>query len=279
MKHTISKTPKLIPAMLGLITLAMLLGSCGNTRALTYMQGSFDTARLSQVKIPEPIIQKGDLLSIIVYSDNLEATKLYNQTLINSGASIQAGAPNGGAIENSLGNSPTTPGYLVDENGNIEMQGIGLLHVDSLTRRALKDTLDQRLAPFLTHPYYTIRFLNQHYTMLGEIAKPGLYAITGDRVNLLEALGVAGDMTFFGRRDNVLVIRETNGVRQFARLDLTKPEIIASPYFYMQQNDVIIFEANKKKVAANDQTTVRNVSLAATVISLFAIIYSIFRNN
>jgi polysaccharide export outer membrane protein len=269
-----------MPAMLlGLITLAMLLGSCGNLRTLTYMQGSFDTAKLSQVNIPEPIIQKGDLLSIIVYSDNLEATKLYNQTLINSAASVQTGMQNGGAIENSLGNSPTTPGYLVDENGNIELQGIGLVHVDSLTRGALKDTLDHRLSPYLTHPYYTIRFLNQHYTMLGEIAKPGIYAITGDRVNLLEALGVAGDMTFFGRRDNVLVIRETNGKRQFARLDLTKPEIISSPYFYMQQNDVVIFEANKKKVPANDQTTVRNVSLAATVISLFAIIYSIFRNN
>ena len=158
------------------------------------------------------------------------------------------------------------------------MQGLGLLHVDSLTPSVLKDTLAHRLAPFLTNPYYTIRFLNRHYTMLGEIGRPGVYAITGDRLNLLEALGVAGDMTFFGRRDNVLVIRETNGKRQFARLDLTKPEIIASPYFYLQQNDVIIFEANKKKVAANDQTTIRNVSLAATVISVFAIIYSVFRN-
>ena len=278
MKHRISRTQKLIPAVLmGLITLTTLLGSCGNMRTLTYMQGSFDTAKLSQVNFPEPIIQKGDLLSIIVYSDNPEATKLYNQTLINSGPST-AGAQSGGAGESPGGSSPTAPGYLVDENGNIEMQGIGLVHIDSLTRRALKDTLDHRLAPYLTNPYYTIRFLNRHYTMLGEVGKPGIYAITGDRVNLLEALGAAGDMTFFGRRDNVLVIRETNGQRQFARLDLTKPEIIVSPYFYLQQNDVIIFEANKKKVAANDQTTVRNVSLAATVISVFAIIYSIFRN-
>jgi polysaccharide export outer membrane protein len=279
MKHSISRTQKLIPAVLmGLITLTTLLGSCGNMRTLTYMQGSFDTAKLSQVNFPEPIIQKGDLLSIIVYSDNPEATKLYNQTLINSGASTPAGSTqSGGSGESVAGNSPTAPGYLVDENGNIELQGIGLLHVDSMTRAVLKDTLSRRLAPFLTNPYYTIRFLNRHYTMLGEVQKPGVYAIT-DRVNLLEALGVAGDMTFFGRRDNVLVIRETNGKRQFARLDLTKPEIIASPYFYVQQNDVIIFEANKKKIAANDQTTIRNVSLAATVISVFAIIYSVFRN-
>jgi polysaccharide biosynthesis/export protein len=277
MKHTISRAPKALPALLmGLITITMSLGACTNMRTLTYMQGSFDTAKLSQVKVPEPIIQKGDLLSIIVYSDNQEATKLYNQPLINSAPST-AGTQSGGVGESTPGSSPTTPGYLVDENGNIELQGIGLVHVDSLTRGALKDTLDHRLAPFLTNPYYTIRFLNRHYTMLGEIGRPGIYAISGDRVNLLEALGVAGDMTFFGRRDNVLVIRETNGKRQFARLDLTKPEIIASPYFYLQQNDVVIFEANKKKITANDQTTVRNVSLAATLISLFAIIYSVFK--
>jgi polysaccharide biosynthesis/export protein len=270
----------MIPTLLmGLIALTTLLGSCANMRNLTYMQGSFDTAKLSQINFPEPVIQKGDLLSIIVYSDNYDATKLYNQTLITSAPSTSGAQTQGSSTQESVpGSSPTTPGYLVDENGNIEMQGIGLLHVDSLTPSVLKDTLAHRLAPFLTNPYYTIRFLNRHYTMLGEIGRPGIYAITGDKLNLLEALGVAGDMTFFGRRDNVLVIRETNGKRQFARLDLTKPEIIASPYFYLQQNDVIIFEANKKKVAANDQTTVRTVSLAATVISVLAIIYSVFRN-
>jgi polysaccharide export outer membrane protein len=238
------------------------------------MQGSFDTAKLSRVKFDEPIVQKGDLLSIIVYSDNYDATKLYNQTLVGGAASTVASS----SSASSLPNSPTTPGYLVDANGNIEMQGVGLLHVDSMTRERLRDTLNRRLLPYLTNPYYTIRFLNRHYTMLGEVGRPGIYAIDGERINLFEALGVAGDMTFFGRRDNVLVIRETNGKRDFARLDLTKPEILASPYFYLQQNDVIIFEASKKKIAANDQTVVRNVSLAATVISVFAILYSIFRN-
>ena len=278
MKHTILRTPKWIsPGLIGLaglIAMTMLLGACSNIRTLTYMQGSFDTAKLSKVKFEEPIIQKGDLLSIIVYSDNYEATKLYNQTLVGGAASIAVGS----AGTSSLPSSPTTPGYLVDANGNIEMQGVGLLHVDSMTRQRLRDTLNSRLLPFLTNPYYTIRFLNRHYTMLGEVGRPGIYGIDGERVNLFEALGVAGDMTFYGRRDNVLVIRETNGKRDFARLDLTKPEIISSPYFYLQQNDVIIFEANKKKIAATDQTVVRNVSLGATIISVFAIIYSIFRN-
>jgi polysaccharide export outer membrane protein len=265
--------------MLGLVFLAVLSGSCTNVKELTYVQGSFDTAKLSQAKIIDPIIQKGDVLSIIVYSDNPDATKIYNQALITtSSASSASGgeaAPSAGEIS---GASPTTGGYLVDENGNIEFQGLGLIHVDSMTRSTLRDTLNNRLRPFLTNPYYNIHIVNRRFTMLGEIGKPGIYAIPGDQINLFEALGLAGDLTFFGRRDNVLFIRETNGKRQFARLDLTKPEIMISPYFYLQQNDVIIIEANKKKIAANDQTTLRDVSIVATAISVFAIIYSIFRN-
>jgi polysaccharide export outer membrane protein len=93
----------------------------------------------------------------------------------------------------------------------------------------------------------------------------------------LEAIGLAGDLTFFGRRDNVLIMRENNGKREWARMDLTKPEIISSPYFYLQQNDVVYIEANKKKVVASDQVTTRNVSIAASIVSTLAILYSIFK--
>jgi polysaccharide export outer membrane protein len=255
-----------------------MLTSCANIRQLTYIQGAFDTAALSKIPGVDPLIQKGDILSIIVYSDNPEATRIYNQALITTAspgaASLSGGASaSGGGLS---GGSPTTGGYLVDENGNIEFQSLGLIHIDGITRSQLRDTLNARLKPFLVNPYFTIRFQNYRFTMLGEIGKPGIYPFPSDRINLFEALGLAGDMTFYGRRDNVLVIRETNGVRTYARLDLTKPEIMASPYFYIQQNDVVIFEANKKKVAANDQTTLRNITIATSVISLFAILYTIF---
>src|SRR5579859_772960 len=124
-----------------------MLCSCGNTRHLVYMQGQFDTAKLSQSMPADPVIQKGDILSIIVYSDNPEATKIYNQTLITT-ATASAGAANAGVSE-GLGAAPSTPGYLVDENGNIEFQGLGLLHVAGLTRTVLKDSLNFRLLPFL----------------------------------------------------------------------------------------------------------------------------------
>ena len=247
------------------------------------MQGSFDTAKLSQIPVTEPVIRKGDLLSIIVYSDNPQATSIFNQPLITtvaSGAAPGASAGSGGTggVTNSVpGTAPATPGYLVDDRGNIVFQGIGSMHVEGLTRNNLIDTLNVKIGPFLTHPYYNIRFLNYRFTMLGEVGRPGIYSIPGERVSVFEALGLAGDMTFFGRRDNVLVIREDSGRRQFGRLDLTKPEVMASPYYYIQANDMVIIEANRKKVAANDQSTLRTVTIAATLISTIAILYTIFK--
>ncbi|HEY4062581.1 MAG TPA: polysaccharide biosynthesis/export family protein [Puia sp.] len=277
---------------IGLALLSGLLCSCGNTRQITYMQGKFDTAKLRNIQISEPVVRKGDLLSIIVYSDNPLATALYNQSLITvsnnsssgastGGAGAAGGAGAGGGSGSSAGamtaGSPTTPGYLVDEKGNIQFQGLGLLHVEGLTKSQLKDTLDSRLKQFLQNPYYTIRFMNYRFTMLGEVMRPGIFSIPGEHVSMLEAIGLAGDLTFYGRRDNVLVMRENNGQREWARLDLTKPEVIASPYFYLQQNDVVYVEATRKKVDASDQVTIRNVSIAASVVSTLAILYSIFK--
>jgi polysaccharide export outer membrane protein len=120
--------------------------------------------------------------------------------------------------------------------------------------------------------------MNYRFTMLGEVQRPGIFSIPGEHVSLLEAIGLAGDLTLYGRRDNILIIRETDGKREYARLDLTKPQIMASPYFYLQQNDLIYIEANKKKLLANDQATTRNVTIAATIISTVAIVISLLRN-
>lgn len=265
--------------------LAGLSSSCGTTRPYTYMQGQFDTAKLSQIPVIEPAIQKADLLSIIVYSDNPQATAIYNQQMFGAGGGSAGAVGSAGSapLTSSPGTGSTTGGasasmgYLVDARGDIVFQGIGLLHVEGLTVSQLTDTLNSRLTPFLTNPYCTIRFLNNRFTMLGEVSKPGIYTMPGDRLNILQAIGLAGELTFYGRRDNVLIIRENNGKREFARLDLTKPEIMGSPYFYLQQNDLVIVEQNKKKAAANDQVATRNITIAATIVSTLAILYSIFK--
>ena len=268
----------------GLAVMALSFGSCVNTRHLVYMQGKFDTARLSEIKLADPVIQKGDMLSIIVYSDNPQATAIYNQSLVASAGSAGSTGSGSGGNENSMssfqgstGGSPTSTGYLVDANGNIEFQGLGTLHVDGLTRTVLKDTLAIRLSDVLKNSYFNIRFLNYRFTMLGELTRPGVYSIPGEHISILQALGMAGDMTLYGRRENVLVMREVNGKRQYGRLDLTSPEIMGSPYFYLQQNDVVIVEPTKAKAASGD-LTVRNVSIAATVVTALAVILNLIRN-
>ena len=257
--------------------LTVMLSSCGTTRPYVYMQGQFDTAQLSQVKTVEPVIQKGDLLNIIVYSDDPEATKIFNQPLLGSPASSIGISGANEVTQSALGTSPTTPGYLVDENGNIEYQILNKLHVEGYTRSQLKDTLVAKLNHYLNNPYCTVRFLNFRFTMLGEITKPSLYSIPSDRINIFEALALSGDITLYGRRENVLIIRENNGVREFGRIDLTKPEVLKSPYFYLQQNDIVYIEQNKKKSVANDVVTLRNISIATAIVSTAALIYSILR--
>jgi polysaccharide export outer membrane protein len=113
--------------------------------------------------------------------------------------------------------------------------------------------------------------------LIGEVGKPGTYTIPTDKVSIFDALGLAGDITVFGKRNNVMIVREANGSRQFAQLDLSKPEIFASPYYYLQQNDMVIVDVAKNKAAVNDQITVRNITIAASILSTIAIFINVFR--
>lgn len=260
--------------LLHLILLILLIPcwwSCGNVRHLQYLQGQFDTTKLSQVKYPEPVIQSNELISITVYSDDPRASAYYNlptQPNISSTATIATP---------SLSTSTPVSTYLVNEAGNIQFPGLGELHVQGLTRTELYKLLESKLADKLQHPYFIIRFSSYKITMIGEVAKPGQFTIPNERVSLLEAIALAGDLTNYGRRDNVLIIREINGQRNFQRLDLRNPEILNSPYFYLQPNDVVMVDINKNKAAAGDQATVRNISLATSIISVLAVIISVLR--
>lgn len=239
--------------------------SCGNTKNLQYMQGAFDTARLSSYNIPAPVIQKGDLLSITVYSDNPTATALYNQSAPGAGSSI------GGQV------TPSSGGYLVDEEGNIQFQGIGTLHIEGLTKAGLTTLLNSKLTTFLQNPYYTIRFLNYKITVIGDVAKPAVYSIPAERVNILEAIGFAGDLNITARRDNIRIIREEGGKREFGVVDLRQPDIFNNKFYQLHQNDIVYVDFNKGKAASSDQTTVRNITLGATLISTIAIIITVIR--
>jgi polysaccharide biosynthesis/export protein len=264
---------KLIINIFILLQLAALLFSCGSTRELQMMQGTFDTANLSKISIPTTVIQKGDLLSIIVYSDNPAATAIYNQSIAggNTSSSIT------GVTSGVASMPPTSPGYLVDEEGDIQFQGIGKLRVDGLNKTQLTELLNSKLTKFLTNPYYNIRFLNYKITVIGDVSKPGMYSIPSERVNLLEALGLAGDLNVTARRDNVKIIREKNGKRVFGSIDLRKSDIFLSDFYQLQQNDVIYVDLSKNKAAMNDQLAVRNIGLVTGVISTIAFLITVFR--
>jgi len=248
-----------------------ILCSCGNVRQLQYMQGQFDTAKLSQVKYPEPTIQKNELISITVYSDDPRASAYYNLP-------VQTTVNNTGAISSPATQTTTpTSNYLVDETGSIIMPGLGKLEVAGLTKAQLDSVILSKLKDKLNNAYTIIRLSSYKITMIGEIAKPGQFAIPNERVSLLEAIALAGDLTPYGRRDNVMIIREVNGQRNFARLDLRSPDILNSPYFYLYPNDVVIVDLNKTKAAANDQVVVRNISLATSIISVLAVVITVLR--
>jgi polysaccharide export outer membrane protein len=250
-----------------------ILCSCGNVRELQYMQGQFDTTLLSQANYPEPLIQKNDLLSITVYSDDPRASAYYNlpalPTVSSTGSILSSSSMSGG------GNATN---YLVDQSGNIQMPGIGPLPVAGLTKNELYKLLQEKVKDKLQNAYFIIRLNSYTITMIGEVTRPGQFTIPNERVSLLEAIALAGDLTVYGRRDNVLIIREINGKRSWGRIDLKNPEILNSPYFYLQPNDVVYVDLNKTKSAANDQIVVRNITLAISIVSVAAVIISITKN-
>lgn len=262
---------KLISGILIVMAIMVLNTSCFLQRKVTvqYLETGMDTGKLKKIQVPEPIIQKGDLLSILVFSADSKASLPFNQPVVSTGnSSVEVG--NRSSNESV---AQTVSGYLVDQNGNIQFPVLGLLKVEGLTRNAVKELLDSKLkGTLLTDPYYIIRFVNFKITVMGEVSHAGSFSIPAEKVNILEAIALAGEMTIWGRRDNVTIIRETNGNREVAQLDLTKSSIFDSPYYYLQQNDIILVGEKKNKEIANDQVTQRNVTIVTSVISSIAIV-------
>lgn len=257
----------ILSPVLGLVLFALFLGSCGISKRAQkerlYLQG-IDSSLRKDVVFPEPLIQKGDLLTIMVFSDNQDATKIYNQQQTGEGSGNLAN------VESLLA---IGKGYQVDVNGFIYFHSIGPIKVEGMTRQQLADSITKNLSRqvVLQNPYATVRFTQKRVTVLGEVNNPGVLNLPDQKVSVLDVIGLSGDLTNFGRRDNILIVREENGERTSARLDIRNSDIYDSPYFYLKQNDLIYVEPNRRKPAGNDQLLVRNVSLAASVLSVITI--------
>ncbi|WP_299708099.1 polysaccharide biosynthesis/export family protein [uncultured Pontibacter sp.] len=211
-------------------------------------------------------IQPDDLLSISVTSPSPEANALFNR-----GESVSMGTISNYNISSGTTNNLYREGYLVDENGFVNFPVLGKVQLTGLTRNEAIEKFTKDLQPHLKDPIINIRFLNYKITVVGEVNRPATFTVPTQKINILEALGMAGDMTAFGKRENVLVIREEGGVRKMTRLNLNNKNVLNSPYFYLQQNDVVYVEPDKmKQVQASTNT--RTISIIASVTSLLIVV-------
>jgi polysaccharide export outer membrane protein len=167
----------------------------------------------------------------------------------------------------------TLQSYLVDTEGTIDFPVLGKLKVGGLSRTEVIRLLESRIAKYIKNPIINLRLINFKFSVQGEVTIPGIYPMNSDRVTLIEAISKAGDLTIYGKRDNILIIREVNGVKSYNRVDITKADFINSPFYYLAQNDVIYVEPNKTRinggaVGANTNVIISITSLVITLITL-----------
>lgn len=224
-----------------------------------------DTSATKPVLVKETVIQKNDLLSIQVYSASAEPQidALYNLPVL----------PGTASQSNSQ-----LQGFLVDQQGNIEYPRIGTIHAAGLTKNELADTIKNQLQTQLVKPSVIIRFLNYRITMLGELGNPGEINVPTEKVTILEAIGMAGGITDYGKKKEVKILRENNGERKLGIIDLTSDKIFQSPYYYLQQNDVVMVEQTRYKVRQIEQQRItQQLGFALSIITSIALLYNIFK--
>lgn len=261
----INFTEKLMKNIL-IITFVILFGiACSNQRKFTYFKDVADTVsnyHIADTGYNSLILKSDDLLQINISSPNPEATSFF----ITQGTT----APNATGIATPA----TTPinTYLVDKEGGIDIPLIGRVVVKGITTAEAKNIIKSKAAIYLKDPIVSVRLQNFKVTVLGEVNRPANYIVPNERVSLLDALGMAGDLTIFGKRENILLIREQEGKKTLTRLDLNSSKIFQSPYYYLQQNDIVYVEPNQQRVASSDLTTVRNVSIITSLAGLATII-------
>jgi len=230
-----------------LMCLMMLCASCVNTKKAVYFNNIGDATLTPAVSDLEPVIKPNDILSITVSSLNPEASDVFNAPNI----------PTSVVYSTSSTTTTQANGYLVDLEGSIQFPILGTIKVAGLTKGELKQRLTKTLLDkkLLVDPIVDIRYLNFRVSVMGEVSRPSVVTVPSEKISLLEALALAGDLTIYARRDNVMVIREENGKRIIKRIDLTSASLFTSPYYYLKSNDIVYAEPNKSKVASSGRAT------------------------
>ncbi|MCB9274486.1 MAG: polysaccharide biosynthesis/export family protein [Lewinellaceae bacterium] len=221
--------------LVGAVALSALISSCGGVKySEMLMFEQVQSGEMNLDRIPVLVIQPDDILSIQVSSRNPETVVAF-KTMRETAGNMSTAA---------LG---TPDGYRVNEQGNIYLPFLGEVKAEGKTLHGLREEIANKLVAYIPDASVQVRFVNFRVTLMGEVKVPNTYIIPNERLTILEAIGMAGDFTDYARRNAVMVVRERNGVREFARVNTQDPELFQSPYFYLSPNDIIYVEPLKAK--------------------------------
>lgn len=262
----INKLSKVLPALI----ITLFLFSCGKVRRdQIYFNNLPDTLKSIKVESSpyvEPVIQTNDVLSVIIQT--VDPT---NQVLVNQVTPTSVMASSSGT-----GVSQTVSGFLVDKAGNIKLPWLGELKVAGLTITQARSMVDENARKYFTQPNVQVNFATYKVTVIGEVLRPATYNIPFEKVTVFDAIGIAGDITIYGRKDNVLLVRDSIGQKRLVRLNLNSSDVFKSPYYHLKQNDIIYIEANKDKIATSESYKTRSVTITVTLLSAFVVLLSRF---
>ncbi|RDI58362.1 polysaccharide biosynthesis/export family protein [Flavobacterium glaciei] len=261
MKHSLLLN-KIVPFII-----LVLLFSCASKKDMIYYQDVDVLGKQEKANSYEITIQPDDLLSIIVSAEDPEIAAPFNLTAVTSQNVNNVGAGDG---------QLRVQRYLVDANGNIDFPILGKLKLSGLSRTELLDMLHAKISTYIKNPIVNIRIANFKVSVQGEVNAPGSYTIESERITLIEALTMAKDLTVYGKRNNILIIREIDGVKSYNRVDITNASFMNSPFYYLAQNDVIYVEPNQNKInsAAVGPSTTIIFSITSILITLATLIIS-----
>lgn len=245
-----------------------LVTSCVSRREVVYFHNLEEVQSQLETNSNNSLeIKPNDLLTISVSAPEQAAAMPFNLPVI--------GMPQGGMGESlSIGGRQQLQTYLVDSDGNIEFPILGTVQAKGLNRQELSAELKEQISDYVQDPIVNVRIVNFQVSVLGEVNRPGTFEVKDEYLSLPKALGLAGDMSIYGRRDNVLVMREEDGKKTHAYLDLTDADVVNSPYYYLQQNDVVYVEPNgpQRQAASYNRNASIYVSVASVLISLIVVI-------
>jgi len=263
--------------------IVILSTSCISRKQIAYFQkdrNQPDTIQVAEAYIPK--IQPGDILSITIGSLNPIASSFFNpfstmpvtndNTTSGGSATGSPGAGGSGGGNSASLTQSAAPGFLVDPSGAIDMPILGTIKIAGLTTTAARDTIKNHLKFYLKEPTVNVRLLNYKISVMGEVAKPSIYVIPNEKVTLPEALSLAGDLTIFAKRENILVIRDENGKKVFGHVNLTTRDVYNSPFYYLHANDIVYVEPGKGRIAQTDKTY-QLLPVMLSALSLITIIY------